>query len=55
MLLMLAAGATSLLWMAMLGGVMAIEKNVSWGRVVSAPVGVALLLSGAAVALLSGW
>jgi predicted metal-binding membrane protein len=52
MLLMFAAGATSLLWMATLGGVMAIEKNVTWGRRVSAPVGIVLLVSGALVALL---
>ena len=54
MLLMFAAGATSVVWMAMLGGVMAIEKNARWGRRLSTPVGIALILSSAAVALLPG-
>jgi predicted metal-binding membrane protein len=29
-----------------LGAIMAIEKNVSWGRRVSAPLGVALVIGG---------
>jgi predicted metal-binding membrane protein len=43
MLLMFVIGAGSFGWMLALGGVMAIEKNVSWGRRLSAPVGIALL------------
>ncbi|HKW83479.1 MAG TPA: DUF2182 domain-containing protein, partial [Burkholderiaceae bacterium] len=43
MLLMFAVGTGSLGWMLMLAAVMAIEKNVSWGRRLSAPLGVALL------------
>ena len=30
-------------WMLALGAVMAVEKNVSWGRRLSAPLGIALL------------
>ncbi|MGF6870976.1 putative metal-binding membrane protein [Paraburkholderia sp. MM5477-R1] len=48
MLLMFVVGAGSLGWMLLLAAVMAIEKNVNWGRQLSAPLGVALL-AGAAV------
>jgi predicted metal-binding membrane protein len=51
MLLMFVVGAGSVGWMLALGMVMAIEKNVSWGRRLSAPVGVALLCWGAAISL----
>jgi len=43
MLLMFAVGAGSLGWMLVLAALMAIEKNVRWGRRLSAPLGVALL------------
>ena len=43
MLLMFAVGTGSLGWMLLLAAVMAIEKNVRWGRRLSAPLGVALL------------
>lgn len=43
MLLMFAVGLGSLGWMLVLGAVMAVEKNVSWGRKISTPVGVILL------------
>jgi predicted metal-binding membrane protein len=43
MLLMFAVGLGSLGWMLVLGTVMAIEKNVAWGRKISAPLGVVLL------------
>ena len=46
MLLMFVVGTTSLVWMLLLGIVMAIEKNVRWGRRLSAPVGVLLLCWG---------
>ena len=49
MLLMFAVGTGSLGWMLVLAAVMAIEKNLPWGRRLSAPLGVALL--GAAVVL----
>ncbi|WP_296225468.1 DUF2182 domain-containing protein [Ralstonia sp. UBA689] len=48
MLLMFVVGAGSLGWMLVLAAAMAVEKNVSWGRQLSAPLGVALL-AGAAV------
>jgi predicted metal-binding membrane protein len=51
MLLMFVVGTGSVGWMLMLGAVMAIEKNAAWGRSLSAPLGVGLLLwSGAIVA-----
>jgi predicted metal-binding membrane protein len=43
MVLMFAVGAGSLGWMLMLGAVMAVEKNMPWGRRISAPLGVLLL------------
>lgn len=43
MLLMFALGTGSLGWMLLLAAVMAIEKNLPWGRHLSAPLGVALL------------
>lgn len=43
MLLMFAVGLGSLGWMLVLGTVMAVEKNVSWGRRISTPLGVVLL------------
>ncbi len=45
MLLMFAVGSSSLGWMLVLGLLMAIEKNVPWGKRLSAPLG----------ALLIGW
>jgi predicted metal-binding membrane protein len=44
MLLMFVVGTGSVGWMLMLGAVMAIEKNASWGRKLSAPLGISLLL-----------
>ena len=46
MLLMFAFGVGNLGWMLLLGGVMAVEKNASWGRSLSAPLGVELLAIG---------
>lgn len=43
------ASAGSLLWMFLLAAIMAVEKNVSWGRRISRPVGVALLAWGTAL------
>ncbi len=51
MLLMFAVGTGNLGWMLLLGTVMAIEKNVSWGRQFSVPLGVVLLAWGALIAL----
>lgn len=44
MLLMFFVGAGSLGWMLVLASVMAIEKNISWGQRLSAPLGVGLLI-----------
>jgi predicted metal-binding membrane protein len=52
MLLMFLVGTGSLLWMLLLGIVMALEKNVSWGRQLSTPLGIGLLSAGSAVALM---
>jgi predicted metal-binding membrane protein len=43
MLLMFAVGAGSLGWMLLLAAVMAVEKNLPWGRRLSAPLGFSLL------------
>ncbi len=43
MLLMFVVGTGSVGWMLVLGALMAIEKNVSWGRRLSAPLGIGLL------------
>ena len=46
MLLMFAVSVASLLWMLVLAILMAIEKNVSWGRRFAAPLGVVLISVG---------
>ena len=46
MLLMFVVEVASLAWMLLLGAIMAIEKNVSWGRRLSAPLGVLLVAIG---------
>ena len=51
MLLMFAVGVGNLGWMLVLGAVMAAEKNLPWGRHLSAPLGLALLAAGLLVAL----
>src|SRR6266849_7726372 len=48
MLLMFVVGMTNLGWMLILALVMAVEKNTRWGRVLSAPLGMALLSWGGA-------
>lgn len=53
MLLMFALGLGNLAWMLALGAVMAAERATSWGRWITRPVGVALLVWGAL--LLLGW
>jgi predicted metal-binding membrane protein len=53
MLLMFLVGTGSLVWMLLLGAVMALEKNSSWGKRMSAPLG-ALLLVGAAAVVVNG-
>ncbi|MFQ5961749.1 MAG: DUF2182 domain-containing protein [Candidatus Methylomirabilales bacterium] len=55
MLLMFAVGTGNVGWMLALGAVMAIEKNMPWGRKLSAPLGVALLGWGGLIALNNSW
>jgi predicted metal-binding membrane protein len=49
MLVMFAVGVGNIAWMLALGAVMAVEKNVSWGRRLSAPLGLLLLGFGLAL------
>jgi predicted metal-binding membrane protein len=51
MMLMFAVGVANLGWMLVLGMIMAIEKNMPWGRRMSAPVGVLLIAGGLILAL----
>jgi len=43
MLLMFVVGMGNLGWMLAIGAVMALEKNIAWGRHLSAPLGIALI------------
>jgi predicted metal-binding membrane protein len=49
MLLMLTVATGSLMWMLVLAMVMAIEKNVTWGRRMARPLGTGLILWGTAL------
>ena len=51
MLLMFAVGVGNVAWMLMLGAAMAVEKNMPWGRKLSAPWGVVLLAWGGYILL----
>jgi len=51
MLLMFAVGVGNIAWMLVLAVVMAIEKNMPWGRRLSAPLGIVLIGSGLVLAL----
>ncbi len=55
MLLMFAVGTGNVGWMLVLGAVMAIEKNVPWGRRLSVPLGAALLLCGGLIVVEPSW
>jgi predicted metal-binding membrane protein len=50
MLVSFALGTGSIVWMLAIGAVMALEKNASWGRRLSAPLGAFLLACGGAIA-----
>ena len=50
MLLMFAVGTGNVGWMLGLAAIMAIEKNLSWGRRLSTPLGVGLLVWGVSIA-----
>ncbi|MBI4622329.1 MAG: DUF2182 domain-containing protein [Verrucomicrobia bacterium] len=54
MLLMLLNSVGHLAWMLVLGLVMAVEKSVRWGRRLSAPVGVVLMVCAGVVFLAGG-
>ena len=49
MLVMFVVGAGSVGWMLVLGAVMAVEKNMPWGRKLTTPLGVALLATAGAI------
>jgi predicted metal-binding membrane protein len=51
MLLMFGVGVGNVGWMLALGAIMAVEKNLPWGRKLSAPLGLALLGCGAMLLL----
>jgi predicted metal-binding membrane protein len=53
MLLMFLMGSGSVGWMLAIGAVMAIEKNVAWGKRLSAPLGLGLVLASTAVLALN--
>jgi predicted metal-binding membrane protein len=55
MLLMFGVGVGNIGWMLGLGVVMAVEKNMPWGRKLSAPLGLALLGWGATILLNHSW
>jgi predicted metal-binding membrane protein len=46
MLLMFAVGTGNIGWMLVLGALMAVEKNLPWGRRMSKPLGILLLTWG---------
>jgi predicted metal-binding membrane protein len=53
MLLMFLVGTGSVGWMLLIGAVMATEKNVAWGKRLSAPLGAGLLLLSTAIVALN--
>ncbi len=55
MLLMFAVGVGNVGWMLVLGAAMAVEKNVPWGRKLSAPLGVTLMGWGGLIFLNHSW
>lgn len=54
MIVMFALGVANLGWMLLLGAVMAVEKNMPWGRHLSGPLGVGLITAGLLVAIVPG-
>lgn len=55
MLLMFVVGVGSVGWMLVLGAVMAVEKNIPWGRRLSAPLGLVLLGWGVILGVTAVW
>ncbi len=54
MLLMFAVGSGSIGWMLALGAIMAVEKNLTWGRRLSSPLGIVLIAAGLLTAFYLG-
>ena len=50
-----ALGAVSLVWMALVAGVVAAERLLPWGRMTGGAIALLLLVLGAAVALAPGF
>jgi len=48
---MFAVGMSNLGWMLALGAMMAMEKNLPWGRRLSAPLGIVLLCCSLAIVI----
>ena len=55
MLLMFVVGTGSIGWMLALGAMMAIEKNMPWGRKMSAPLGGVLIGWGLLIIVSQSW
>jgi predicted metal-binding membrane protein len=55
MLLMFGVGVGNVGWMLALGAIMAMEKNMPWGRKLSAPLGLLLLACGTLIVLNRFW
>ncbi len=55
MLLMFGVGVGNVGWMLALGAVMAVEKNLPWGRKLSAPLGLVLLTCAALILFHHSW
>lgn len=51
MLVMFGVGAGNIGWMLLLGSVMAVEKNMPWGRKLSDPLGLGLICWGVAIVI----
>jgi predicted metal-binding membrane protein len=54
MLVMFAVGVGNVGWMLVLGAIMAIEKNMPWGKRISGPLGIGLITAAIGVAIVAG-
>jgi predicted metal-binding membrane protein len=54
MMVMFAVGVGNVGWMLVLGALMAVEKNMPWGRRISGPLGVGLITAAVCVAVFAG-
>ena len=55
MLLMFVVGTGNVGWMLGLGAIMAVEKNMSWGRYLSRPIGATLVVAALVIAGANLW